>query len=216
MGVQVAADVGQLDEGRRLAAERLLAQLRRTPGDVERAVDALLVGRVRQRLERRDVRGRSGRAHEGGPEPLRLGDDELERHALDRDPHGAPLVLLDHRDDLRQRGEAGQHGRRIRRSADDRQQLAGVAPPPHVAGHLAVQGSRDAADELPGAVEQEPAPGSRLGLAGERLEEPRLGLRPDTRHAPQPPGAAAARSSSAVRTPSARASSTERFAPRPR
>ena len=35
------------DEGGRLAAERLLAQLRRAPGQVERAVDRLLVGRVR-------------------------------------------------------------------------------------------------------------------------------------------------------------------------
>ena len=186
VAVQVAADVLRLDERRRLAAERLLAQLRRAPGDVERAVDRLLVGRVRQRLERRDVRGRARRAHERGPEPLRLGGDELDRHALDRHPHRAPLVLLDHRDDLGQRGEARQHGARIRRGADHRQQLAGVAPAPHVAGRLAVERGRDASDELPGAVEQEPAPRSRLGLAGERLEQLRLGLRPDARDGPQP------------------------------
>ena len=47
VGVEVAADVSRLDERRRLAAERLLAQLRRAPGEVERAVDRLLVGRVR-------------------------------------------------------------------------------------------------------------------------------------------------------------------------
>ena len=110
VGVQVAADVVRLDEGRRLAAERLLAQLRWTPREVERPVDGLLVGRLRQRLERRDVRRRAGRAHEGGPEPLRLRDDELDRHALDRDAHRPPLALFDHRDDLRQRGEARQHG----------------------------------------------------------------------------------------------------------
>ena len=155
-------------------------------GRSERAVDRLLVGRVRQRLERRDVRGRARRAHERGPEPLRLGGDELDRHALDRHPHRAPLALLDHRDDLGQRGEARQHGARIRRGADDRQLLAGVAPPAHIAGRLAVERGRDAPDELPGAVEQQPAPRPRLGLAGERLEQPRLGLRPDPRHGPQP------------------------------
>ncbi|MGH2781383.1 MAG: hypothetical protein ACRDLA_08250 [Thermoleophilaceae bacterium] len=37
--MQVAADVVRLDEGRRVAAEGLLAQLRRAPGQVERAVE---------------------------------------------------------------------------------------------------------------------------------------------------------------------------------
>jgi hypothetical protein len=47
VAVEVAADVVRRDESRRLAAERLLAQLRRTPGEIERAVDRLLIGRVR-------------------------------------------------------------------------------------------------------------------------------------------------------------------------
>jgi hypothetical protein len=152
--VQVAADVGRLDERRRDSAERLLAQLRWTPGDVERAIDRLLVGGVRQGLQRGDVRRRPGRPHQGGPEALRLGDDELDRHALDRHPHRAVLVLLDHRHDLRQLGEAGQHGTRLRRHADHRQLLAGVAPAPHVACDRAVERRRDSSDQLPGAVEQ--------------------------------------------------------------
>ena len=155
-------------------------------GRSERAVDRLLVGRVRQRLERRDVGGRARRADERGPEPLGLGDHELDRHALDRHSHRAPLALLRDRDDLGQRGEARQHRGRIGRSADDRQLLAGVAPPANVAGRLAVERGRDASHELPRAVEQEPAPRPRLALAIERLQEPRLGLRPDARHGPQP------------------------------
>ena len=57
---------------------------------------------------------------------------------------------------------------------------------------------------------------SRLALAGERLEQPRLAssARSPARCRSRP-AAAASRSSSAVRTPSARAISTERFAPEP-
>ena len=97
--------------------------------------------------------------------------------------HRAPRALLDHGDDLRQRGEARQHGRRIPRGADHRQQLARVAPPPHIAGRLAVEGDRDISHQLPGATEHESAPPPRLALTGERLEKPRLGLGPDPRHA---------------------------------
>ena len=105
-------------------------------------VDRLLVGRVGQRLERRDVLGRARRAEQRGPEALRLGDDELDRHALDRHPDRAPLVPLDHGDDLRQRREAREHGSGIRRGADDRELLARVAPAAHVAGRLAAERAR--------------------------------------------------------------------------
>jgi hypothetical protein len=186
--MQVAADVGRRDQRRRLAAERLLAQLRRAPREAERGVDGLLVERVRQRLERRHVRRRARRPHERGPEPLRRGGDELDRHALDRHPDRAPLGLLQHRDDPGQRGKARQHPRRIRRGADHRKLLAGVAPAPHVAGRLAADGARHACDQLPGAVQQQAASRSRLALARERVEQPRLALGPDPRHAPQPPG----------------------------
>jgi hypothetical protein len=122
--MQVAANVSRLEESGRLAAEWLLAQLRRAPGDAERAVDGLLVGRVRERLECLDVRAGARRDHERGPESARVGDDELDRHAVDRHAERAPLVPLDDRDDLRQLGEAVQHGARVARGADDRQQLA--------------------------------------------------------------------------------------------
>jgi hypothetical protein len=186
--MQVTPNVVLLDEGRRFAAKGLLAQLRRTPGDAERAVHRLLVGRLRQRLERGDVRSRPRRAHEGASVPLRLGRHQLDRHALDRHPSTPPLFLLDERHDLGQRSEPCQHGARIVRRADHRQHLAGVSPPPHIPRRLAVEGHRDASNELPGAVQQETAPRSWLGLAGERLEQLRLGLRPDSGDAAQPSG----------------------------
>ena len=46
VAVEVAADLSRLDENGRLAAEGLLAELRRAPGDTERAVDGLLIGCV--------------------------------------------------------------------------------------------------------------------------------------------------------------------------
>src|SRR4029453_9633318 len=59
-------------------------------------------------------------------------------------------------------------------------------PAADIAGGLTVEGVRDASHELPGAVEQQATQRSGLGLASERLEEPRLGLLPDPRNGPQP------------------------------
>ena len=79
MAVEVAADLPGLHERRRGVAERLLAQLRRAPGKVERAVDRRLVGRGRQRLERVDVRRRAGGAQRARCRArLRRGGDELD------------------------------------------------------------------------------------------------------------------------------------------
>ena len=146
-----------------------------------------LVGRVGERLERRDVGRRAGRADQRGPEPLGLGGDELDRHPLDRDPDRAPVAALEQRDDLRQRGEAIEHRLGLGRGADDRQPLARVAPAADVARGLAAERDRDRADQLAGAVEQKSLPGSRLLLARERLEQQRLGLGADPGHVAQPP-----------------------------
>ena len=89
VAVEVAADLAERDERRRLAAERVLAQFRRAEGDLERRVDGFLVAAVRQGLERRDVRLRAGRPQELGAEALARDDDELDRYALDRDADGA-------------------------------------------------------------------------------------------------------------------------------
>ena len=70
--------------------------------------------------------------------------------------------------------------------------------------------------QLAGAASSEPARRLRLRIAGERLEQLRLDLRPDPGHRAQPPAAAASRSSSGVCTPSAREISIERRAVSPR
>ena len=87
-------------------AERLLAQLGRATRDPERAVDALLVGSVRQGLERVHVRGGAGRPYELGPEALGPRDHELHGNALDGDADRPTRSTLDDRDDLRRPLEA--------------------------------------------------------------------------------------------------------------
>src|SRR6185312_10427855 len=70
VAVQVAAYVLQLDELRRRAGERLLAQLGRAPGDPERRIGLPLVGGVGQRLARAPCRSgaaRRRRARAAGP-----------------------------------------------------------------------------------------------------------------------------------------------------
>src|SRR5215475_14628345 len=82
--------------------------------DLQRAIDALLVPAVGQGLERLDVLLRPGRTQELGPEAARLGDDELDRNALDGDADRAPLRPFDDRDDLWKRLEALQQPLRPR------------------------------------------------------------------------------------------------------
>ena len=188
VAVQVSANVIQPHKGRRRAAEGLLAQLRRAPGDPERPVNSLLVGRIRERAERRDVLRGSRRMNELGAEALRVGDDQLHRHALDRHPDCPPVILVDKRHDLGQLGEAGEQRSGIARRTHDREPLTRVAPAAHVAGRLALEGGGDPAHELPGAVQQQSTPRPQIGFTVEGLEQPRLGLRPDARHAAQPPG----------------------------
>jgi hypothetical protein len=166
MAVQVAADLLELDEVWRLTTKWLLAQLRWTPGKLERPKDRRLVGPIRQRLKRSDVRAGTRGTHERGPEPLWLRDNELHRNSLDGYPHRSPIVLLDHGHDLRQRREASKHRLGMPRRADHGQLLTRVAPPAHVAGHLAVDGDRNGSDQLSSPAQQESLLRARPGLAG--------------------------------------------------
>ena len=108
VAVQVAEDVGHLDGLGRLRRAGL-AQLGRHEREAERGEDALFVGRVGKRLDRRDPLGRAGRADELGAEAARLGDDQLDRHALDGHAQRPALAALDDGHDLRQRLEPLQH-----------------------------------------------------------------------------------------------------------
>ena len=184
--MQVAADLVELDERRRLGAEGLLAQLGRAEGDAERAVDAFLVGRIGQRLERLDVLARAGRAQELRPEPPRLGDDELDRDALDRDARRPPLASLDDRDDLRKLLELLEQRLRIETEADDGKLLVHVAPAPRIAGDLAADPLSDSLQQGAGSVQQQAAPRARPLLPCERGDQLGLRLRPDPGHACEP------------------------------
>ena len=215
--MQVAADLLGLDKGGRLARERLLAQLRRAPRQAQRRVHAELVGRVGQRLERGDVRGRARRADQFGPVALGLDHHQLERYALDRQPDRSTVASLEQRDDLRQRGEAREHGRGRRRGArrptdarhaSRQRRTSPAAVPPSAL--------RNAVDELHRAIEQESLARPRLAVAGERLEQPRLGLGPDPGHGRAAAVGRRVAQLAAVRTPSDRASSTQRLALSPR
>ena len=113
--------------------------------------------------------------------PNRCGrrDQQFDRHSLDGHPERPPLRALDHRHDLGQRREPIEHTRRLVCRADDAQVLAQVTSPPDVPRRLAAQRRRDALHQIGRAVEQQTLPGSRVGLAVERLQQPRLGLGAD-------------------------------------
>ena len=148
---------------------------------------AVLVRRVGQRAQGVDPGGRARVLDEGGAEPVGRGDDELDRHALDRETHDPALVCGQQRHDLRQLGEPGQDGQRVVRGAHDDELLAGVPPAPRVAGHDPFECVRDRPDELARAIEQEPLAWPRLLRAGERFQQPRLRRRSDPGHGLQTP-----------------------------
>jgi hypothetical protein len=102
------------------------------------------------------------RSHESGSEPLRLGGDQLHRHALDGHADHVPLGLLDHSDYLGQLGEARERRGRLRRGAHYGELLARVAPAPHVARRLALDGLG------------EPPTSSRARFSRRRAPRPRL------------------------------------------
>ena len=176
----------------------------------------MLVRTVGERLERRHVLGGAGRADERGPEALGLRDDELHRHALHGHAHRAALLLLDQGDDLRQRGEPLEEWPGLLGGARHREPLARVAEAADVSGRHCGERGRDALEELARAVQEQPAARAGLVLAGERLEQPRLRFGPTPGTERSRPAAAASRSSSPVRMPSAWAISTERLAVSPR
>ena len=92
-----------------------------------------------------------------------------------------PLAPLHHRDDLRQRGEPVQHRMRVGGGTDHRQRLARVAPAPNVAGHLAPERGGHASDQLPRAVDGQPAP---RRAARPRGRAPRAAAPPSSARSP--------------------------------
>ena len=188
VAVQVAADVAELDERRRLAAERRLAQLRRAPGDAERARrPRCSSGASGSGSSAATYAGEPGGAQERGAEALRLGGDELDRHALDGHAHAPAARSARPRATIwGSAAKRAEHAARIgaahttaSRSHASRQRRTSPAASPPSAAAIPPTSSR-------ALVEQQPAPRPRLGLAGERLEQLRLDLRPDPGDRPQP------------------------------
>ena len=183
--MQVAADLRHLDELGHLGRAGL-AQLGRDERQAERGEDALLVGRVGQRLVGGDPLRRAGRADELGAQARRLGDDQLDRHALDRHAQRAPVAALDDRHDLRQGFEPLQH-RPVARD-DDREPLRRVAPAARVASRDPAERLGDRLDEWPAAVQQQRCRCCGLWLLRQRRPQLALGLGPDPRHLLQSSG----------------------------
>ena len=106
MHVQVAADVRELEQvGRGIVCVEL-PQLGWPKGATDACVHMHLTGRIGQVAERGDVLRRARRTHELGAEPVRIGRDHLDRIALGGHADDAPLVLLQHGHDLRERLDA--------------------------------------------------------------------------------------------------------------
>ena len=132
----------------------MLAQLGRTRGKPEAPVDRFLGGTIRERLERRHVPGRAGRADELGPEASRLRNDQADRNALDGDTDGVPLLALDDRDNERQALERVQRPARIVRGDHDGQVERELAAAARIPGDLPVQGLGDCLQQRPAAIER--------------------------------------------------------------
>jgi hypothetical protein len=166
----------------RLSPELALPELGRHERDPERAVDALLVRRLRERLERGDVLLRPCRPDELGAESLGLRDHQLDRNALDghaQRPQGRPF---DDRDDLREFLELCESRPRLRGRDDDREPLCRIHPASRVSGRDSAQGIGDPLHERPAPVQEERTSGRELRLSLQRREQLPLRLRPDPRH----------------------------------
>ena len=103
VAVQVAQDLVEPRRASAAPSGRWVAQLRGQVRATEPPVERGLVGCFRQRFQRGDVLGRTGRAEQGGPEGGRRRDDELDRRPVDRDAD----LLVEQADDLRQCARTG-------------------------------------------------------------------------------------------------------------
>ena len=185
--VEVAANVVARQQRRRLAAERLLAQLRWTPGNPELRVQGLLVRRRRQLAQARDVCLRSGPDHELGAEARRLCDHELDGHAFDRHADRAPFAALEHRHDRRERLERVEHRPGPSRRGHHREVERDVGPAARIARNLALDSGSDLFEHFARPIQRHPFRRLRLPFALECGEQALFRLRSDPRDRRQPP-----------------------------
>ena len=167
-------------------AERPLAQLGRAPRHAERRVDGCLVRCRRERAEGIDVGPAAGRAQELRPEAIGLGDDQLERDAVDGDAERAPRFPLHHGHDRGKALEPLQDRVGLVRCDDDREVERDVRPAARVSGHLAAEHRRHLLGHGAGPVEREALPGRRR-IPAQALQYLTLGVRADAGHLLQAP-----------------------------
>ena len=152
MDVEVAADVAELEQVGRRRRRVELAQLRRRQR------------RLRELSLSGDPLRRADRADELALPALGRRADDLDRVAVGGDADDAPLVALEHRDELRQRLRLGEALQRD----DDGEARRELAAAPRVARRLAAERRRHLADEGERAVQGHPAPRPR----GRELRKP--------------------------------------------
>ena len=169
------------------SAERRLAQLGRAPRHAERGVERRLVGRVRQRAERVDVRAAPGRANELGAEAARLGRDQLDRNALDGDADRAPSERSTTATICGRRSNASSAAAGSAVGTTTASSARRVDPAPRVARDLAAERGGDAAEQAAGLGQR----AGRVAASPRRpcaqpVEHLPLGRGPDPGHVVQP------------------------------
>ena len=179
----------ELDERRRRRRGTALAQLGRARREAERAVDVLLVGGVRERLERRDVARREPVARTSSV-PNRAGSATTSSTGTPSTvtPTARSLRALDARRRSAAAPRTGRapaagvrrRARRPRAARDESRQRRGspATSPPSASAISPASAQRP--------VQRQPAPRPAAGpAASSRLDELRLGLRADPGHAAQ-------------------------------
>ena len=205
----------ELDQRRRLAAERRLAQLRRAPRHAERGVDAASSGASGSGPSAVDVRRRpvartsSVPKRSGSAATSSIGTPSTVTPTARRSVRSTTATICGRRANASSTAP-------VRRRDDDRERSQRVPPAARVARQLAVRARRDRADELARRGQQQPARRPRLAAAGERRRAPCasvFGPMPGTPRSR--PAAAAARNSSAVWTSRALADLEHPLRPEP-
>ena len=164
-----------------------LAQLGRHPRQAERArrppARSARPAAARAPRRTRASRSRARARCRSAPAARRRARSARPRPSADR----AALATLHHRDDLRQRGEAVEHRRRIGRRAHDREVLARVAPAARVAGRLAVR-ARPRSPRTSSRARSSSSPARRPRAPRASASSTRASvLGPTPGHRPQPP-----------------------------
>ena len=178
--MEVATDIGDLDEVERFCCARTLPELRRTIWEPESVEEVELRCCVGESTERSHVVRRPGRAEQLCAETFWARHDERDWKTVHCQAQGTPLVSLDERDDRGKVCKPVDDAMRVIRGAHDREFMRQLAEPARRACNLAVESRCDL--QRKGATPRDRQPPQSSGLARERLKDLRFGNRPDARN----------------------------------